>query len=107
MRPRKLAAPFQPCVHSSCVPFCRLPNTMLHAPLTSFVIALCLAGPLATGQSDNPQEPRKPEMPEIQAFWAPWQDGLKAVAADRDQKLKNLDYIYMLNLDKQQKDRSG
>ncbi|HTE95899.1 MAG TPA: SUMF1/EgtB/PvdO family nonheme iron enzyme, partial [Bradyrhizobium sp.] len=57
-------------------------------------------------QSDNPQEPGKPELPEIQPLWAPYQAALKAVAAERDKKLANLDYIYLLNLDKMKKERA-
>src|SRR5439155_22054063 len=48
----------------------------------------------------------KPELPEIQPLWAPYRAGLKAVAAERDKKLANLDNIYMLNLDKMKKERA-
>jgi len=80
--------------------------SMRYASLVPFVIALCLGSPLARAQADNPQEPRKPELPEIQPLWAPYQAGLKAVAADRDKKLANLDNIYMLNLDRMKKERA-
>ena len=72
--------------------------------LFPLIIVFFLFTSLARVQS---QEPRRPEMPEIQTLWAPWQDSMKAVAADREKKLKNLDYIYMLNLDKLQKDRAA
>jgi len=45
-------------------------------------------------------------MPEIQPLWAPYQAALKAVAAERDKKLANLDNIYLLNLDKMKKERA-
>ena len=79
---------------------------MRSAPLVPFVIALFLAAPLARAQADNRQEPGKPEMPEIQPLWAPYQAALKAVAAERDKKLANLDNIYLLNLDKMKKERA-
>jgi len=79
---------------------------MRYAPFAAFVIALFLAAPLARAQADNPQEPRKPELAEIQPLWAPYQAALKAVAAERDKKLANLDYIYLLNLDKLKKERA-
>ena len=80
---------------------------MRHSPLASFVIAFLLAALVARAQVGNSQEPRKPDLPEIQALWSPWQDALKAGAADRDKKLANLDYVYMLNLDKLMKERSA
>jgi len=79
---------------------------MRYAPLAAFVFALLLAAPLARAQADNPQEPRKPELPEIQPLWAPYQAALKAVAAERDKKLANLDNIYLLNLDRMKKERA-
>ena len=79
---------------------------MRYAPLVPFAIALLLAAPLARAQADNPQDPRKPELAEIQPLWAPYQAGLKAVAAERDKKLANLDNIYLLNLDKMKKERA-
>jgi len=39
-------------------------------------------------------------------LWAPYHAGLKAVAAERDKKLANLDNIYLLNLDKMKKERA-
>src|SRR5260370_39176290 len=79
---------------------------MRSRPLASSVTAVFLGALLARAQSDNPQEPRKQELPEIQPLWAPYQAALKAVAAERDKKLANLDDIYMLNLDKLEKDRA-
>jgi hypothetical protein len=46
-------------------------------------------------------------MPEIQALWAPHEAAQKAVAADRDKKLANLDYLYLLNVDKLKNDRAA
>jgi len=79
---------------------------MRYSPLVPFVIALFLAAPLARAQAENAQEPRKPELAEIQPLWAPYQAALKAVAAERDKKLANLDNIYLLNLDKRKKERA-
>jgi heme-degrading monooxygenase HmoA len=66
---------------------------------------LLFAASLACAQSEAPQE--RAVLPEVQALWTPYQNSLKAVEFDRDQKLRQLDYIYMLNLDKMQKDRSA
>ena len=79
---------------------------MRYAPLVPFVIAVFLVARLARAQADNPQEPRKPELAEIQPLWAPYQAALKAVAAERDKKVANLDNIYLLNLDKMKKERA-
>ena len=66
-------------------------------------VALSIAIPAAIAQSDKPQEPKK-EIAEILAVKTPYQTALNAVVADREKKLKNLDYIYMLNVEKLQKD---
>jgi len=46
-------------------------------------------------------------MPEIQALWAPHEAAQKTVAADRDKKLANLDYLYMVNVDRLKNDRAA
>jgi len=46
-------------------------------------------------------------MPEIQALWATHEAAQKTVAADRDKKLANLDYIYRLNVDKLKNERAA
>jgi len=46
-------------------------------------------------------------LPEIQALLATHEAAQKTVAADRDKKLANLDYIYRLNVDKLQNDRAA
>src|SRR2546430_4839425 len=79
---------------------------MRFATLASFLLVLCFGAPLARAESENPQEPRKPELAEIQPLWAPYQAALKAIAAERDKKLANLDNIYLLNLDRMKKERA-
>src|SRR5207245_8793230 len=70
-----------------------------------FRLVLSFAAPLARAQSEAP--PERVLMPEVQPLWTPYQSSLKAVEFERDKNLKNLDYIYMLNLDKLQKDRAA
>jgi hypothetical protein len=79
---------------------------MRFAPLAAFLLAVYLVAPLTRGQAENPQEARKPELPEIQPLWVPYQTARKAVAAERDKKLANLDHLYALNLDKLLKERA-
>ena len=80
---------------------------MRYVAFVSFVIALCLASSLARAQAENSQEPGKPDIPEIQPFRSLYESGRQAAAAERDQKVKNLDYIYMLNLDKLRNGRAA
>jgi len=79
---------------------------MRYLPPIAITAAFLGVSALTCAQADNPQETRKPELPEIQPLWAPYQAALKAVAAERDKKLANLDNIYLLNLDKMKKERA-
>ena len=72
---------------------------MRYIPLVPFIIGLLLAAPFARAQT--------PLLPEIQALWAPHEAAQKAVAAERDKKLANLDYIYLLNVEKLKNDRAA
>src|SRR6267142_1402201 len=75
--------------------------------LVRFAIALCFVACVACVQPTHAQESGRPALPEIQAAWETHQAALRAVAADRDKKLANLDYIYRLNLEKLQNDRAA
>ena len=66
-------------------------------------VALSIAIPAAIAQSGKLQAPKN-ELSEILALRTPYETALNAVVADREKKLKNLDYIYMLNVEKLQKD---
>jgi hypothetical protein len=77
---------------------------MRHSLPASVIVALLVIASLAQAQSENP---RGPEMPEIQALWATHEAAQKTVAADREKKLANLEYIYRLNVDKLKNDRAA
>jgi len=71
-------------------------------PLLALAVALSLAATLASAQAEE-----RPMLPEVRALWASHEAAQKIVVADRDKKLANLDYIYMLNVDKLKNDRAA
>ena len=77
---------------------------MRHSMLGSVILALLLIASLAHAQPENP---RGAMLPEIQALWAPHEAAQKTVALDRDKKLANLDYLYLLNVEKLKNDRAA
>lgn len=76
---------------------------MRHFQSSLLIIASLFIAPFARAQADA----GSPGLTEILALWTPYQDTLKTVAADRDKKVENLDRIYLLNLDKVQKETTA